>query len=78
MKARILSERLSTLKYSMKRNRLLKHLKNHGCELYREGGNHTVFINVNSKKCSTIPRHSEISNKLVRKICKDLEISEIP
>ena len=59
----------------MKRRLLLKHLNKHGCEFFREGKRHTVYINPKLKKISTIPRHTEISNKLARKICKDLGIS---
>jgi mRNA interferase HicA len=44
------------------------------CELVREGGNHSVFANITKKKVSAVPRHSEIKNFLVKKICKDLEI----
>ncbi len=52
----------------------LRHLKIHRCELYREGGNHSIFINTVNNKISSVPRHKEIKNNLCRKICKDLEI----
>ena len=29
----------------MKRRDLIRHLEKHGCELMREGGNHTVYVN---------------------------------
>jgi predicted RNA binding protein YcfA (HicA-like mRNA interferase family) len=58
----------------MKRKQLISFLRKSGCELLREGGNHTVFINLDKKKASTVPRHNEINDYLVRKICKDLEI----
>jgi hypothetical protein len=29
----------------MKRRELLRHLNNHGCELIREGGNHSWWLN---------------------------------
>ncbi|HHS12474.1 MAG TPA: type II toxin-antitoxin system HicA family toxin [bacterium] len=61
----------------MKRRRLLKHLRDHGCKLLREGKKHTVYINRASRKSSTVPRHSEINDFLARKICRDLEIPEI-
>ena len=57
----------------MKRRDLLRHLARHGCALLREGGNHTVYVNRTAKKVSTIPRHNDINEKLVRKICKDLQ-----
>ena len=58
----------------MKRRELLRHLHNHGCELIREGGNHSWWLNPLKNKRSAIPRHSEIQDLLVRKICKDLDI----
>ena len=61
----------------MKRRQLLKHLKQHGCELLREGGSHSVFWNPENRQAGTVPRHTEILNKLSRKICKDLAIPRI-
>ena len=58
----------------MKRKDLIKHLKRHGCELLREGGKHSAYVNRATHKSSTIPRHNEINDFLSRKICKDLEI----
>lgn len=58
----------------MKRRDLLRHLERYGCEFLREGGNHTVYVNRKTRKCSTVPRHKEIIDFLARKICKDLEI----
>lgn len=52
----------------MKRSQLLRHLRSHGCELLREGGNHSWWHN------PTIPRHTEIRNILAAKICKDLGV----
>ncbi|MHB8844062.1 MAG: type II toxin-antitoxin system HicA family toxin [Nitrospirota bacterium] len=60
----------------MKRIDLIRHLEKLGCELFREGGSHTVYINRTAKKTSTIPRHREINDFLARKICRDLEVSE--
>lgn len=58
----------------MKRLALLRHLEAHGCQFVREGGNHTVYINPVARKVSAIPRHREINEFLVLKICKDLDI----
>jgi len=41
----------------MKRGDLIRHIESYGCELLREGGNHTVYVNRAEKKVSTIPRH---------------------
>jgi len=59
----------------MKRKQLISFLIASGCIFVREGANHTVFANMIKQKVSTVPRHNEIDDFLVRKICKDLEIS---
>lgn len=59
----------------MKRRDLVRHLEDQGCELLREGGNHTVYVNRKAQKTSTVPRHNEINNFLARKICRDLQVS---
>lgn len=58
----------------MKANNFIRHLTLHRCNLIREGGNHSIFQNTVNKKISSLPRHREVKNNLVRKICKDLEI----
>jgi mRNA interferase HicA len=58
----------------VKRRALLQHLKRHGCEFLREGTRHTVYVNRDAGRSTTIPRHSEITNNMARKICKDLGI----
>lgn len=61
----------------MKRSVLLKYLKKYNCELLREGGNHSWFINHSNNKYSSIPRHIEISDILCNQICKQLQIPPI-
>ena len=58
----------------MKRVDLMRHLEAHGCQLLREGSNHTVYVNRSARKTSTLPRHREIDEFLARKICRDLQI----
>lgn len=58
----------------MKRRDLIRHVETHGCELLREGGNHTLYANRRTGKVSAVPRHSEIKEFTTLKICKDLEI----
>ncbi|MGI8884695.1 MAG: type II toxin-antitoxin system HicA family toxin [Pyrinomonadaceae bacterium] len=53
---------------------LIRHLEKYGCELIREGGNHSVFVNRKARKSTAVPRHREINDYLAVKICKDLEI----
>ena len=58
----------------MKRVDLIRHLEQHGCVLFREGGSHSVYVNRRTRKSSSVPRHREINEFLARKICRDLEI----
>jgi mRNA interferase HicA len=58
----------------VKRIELIRHLEQHGCVLFREGGNHSVYVNRRTRKSSSVPRHREINEYLARKICRDLEI----
>ncbi|HYX23329.1 MAG TPA: type II toxin-antitoxin system HicA family toxin [Thermoanaerobaculia bacterium] len=59
----------------MKRIDLIRHLERHGCQLLREGGSHSVYVNRSAGKSSAIPRHREIDDFLARKICKGLEVT---
>jgi len=58
----------------MKRREFIKHLNQHKCHLIREGGNHSWWGNSSRNTRSAVPRHSEIDDLLVRKICRDLQI----
>ena len=58
----------------MKRADLIRHLEQQGCVLFREGGNHSIYIHPRTRKSSSVPRHREINEFLARKICRDLEI----
>ena len=60
----------------MKRQELIRHLRRHGCELLREGGSHSVYVNRAVLKTSTVPRHREVNELLARKICRDLQVPE--
>ena len=60
----------------MKRRDFVRHLESHGCELLREGRNHSVYVNRPKRKVSTVPRHRELNEFLARKICRDLEVPE--
>lgn len=61
----------------MKRKDLIKHLRRNGCFLKREGSSHSLWYNPKIGHIEAVPRHKEISNKLVKKICKSLEIKII-
>jgi len=60
----------------MKRRDLFQHLENHGCQLLREGGKHSLYVNPANDQTSAVPRHREIDDFLARKICRDLGIPE--
>ena len=46
----------------------------HGCELVREGGNHSWWVNLELNQRSAVPRHREIPDHLAKKICRDVGI----
>ena len=58
----------------MKRVDLIRHLEAQGCRLLREGGSHSVYLNPEKRRVSTVPRHREVNDFLARKICRDLEV----
>lgn len=58
----------------MKRRDLVRHLLDNNCELLREGGSHSIYVNTTNAQVSAVPRHREINDFLIRKICRDLRI----
>ena len=58
----------------MKRRDLIQHLEQNGCQLLREGGRHTIYVNRAEGKVSAVPRHAEIKEWTALRICKDLGI----
>jgi mRNA interferase HicA len=61
----------------MKTGALLRHLRQHGCVLKREGASHSLWTNPRTGQMEAVPRHAEISNVLARKICRGLSAPEI-
>jgi len=61
----------------MKRHTLLRHLRKHGWHLKREGRAHSLWANPATGQVEAVPRHIEIADKLARKICRGLSVSEI-
>jgi len=53
----------------MKRTKLIKHLESNNCTFFREGGNHTVYINIFTRKKTAIPRYTEIGDIFCNAIC---------
>ena len=61
----------------MKRRNLLKHLRDHGCQFVREGGDHSIWENPVKNRITAVPRHREIPNFTAGRICKQLEIPPV-
>jgi mRNA interferase HicA len=61
----------------MKRESLLRHLRKQGCFLKREGGAHSLWCNPGTGQVEAVPRHTEVSDILARKICRGLSVPEI-
>jgi predicted RNA binding protein YcfA (HicA-like mRNA interferase family) len=60
----------------MKIRDLERHLRGHGCVLFREGGAHTVWLNPANRKIASVPRHREIKERTVESICRQLEVPQ--
>ena len=58
----------------MKRRLLIQYLVQHGCPLKREGGSHSIYWNPATGRREPVPRHQEVPDLLVKKICRALEI----
>lgn len=60
----------------MKRRELVRHLESNGRPLKREGGSHSIYWNPATGRREPVPRHSEIPDILVRKICRALDVPQ--
>jgi mRNA interferase HicA len=58
----------------VKRSELIRYLKQHGCQLLREGKRHSIWHNPRLKQQSTVPRHTEINDITAKAICRDLGV----
>jgi predicted RNA binding protein YcfA (HicA-like mRNA interferase family) len=61
----------------MKRLKLINHLQKNNCALLREGGNHSIYMNKTTNKKTAVPRHADLDEVTVMKICNQLEIGKI-
>lgn len=61
----------------MKRKDLIRYLHSQDCELLREGARHSWWHNPKQNKRSAVPRHTEVNDNLIKKICKDLGIPPV-
>ena len=59
----------------MKRRALIAHLEARECRFVREGAKHTWYIGPDKRSHSAVPRHREVVDFLVRKICRELGIA---
>ena len=57
----------------MRRRELLKILADHGAVFVREGGDHDVYRNPRTGRLLPVPRHTEVSDGVTRKLLKDAE-----
>ncbi len=60
----------------MKRRDVLRHLRQHGCRLVREGGEHSIWENPATHRRTSVPRHNEILEFTAVRICQQLEVPE--
>ncbi|MGO8692861.1 MAG: type II toxin-antitoxin system HicA family toxin [Rectinemataceae bacterium] len=58
----------------MKRIAFIRYMRSQGCTLIREGSRHSWWGNEGKGTRSAVPRHAEINDILIRKICRDLGI----
>ena len=61
----------------MKRRALLRHLRRHACYLKREGRSHSLWCNPRTGRIEAVPRHTEVADKLAKKICRALDVPEL-
>jgi mRNA interferase HicA len=61
----------------MKRSSLLKHLRRNGCYLKRERRSHSLWCNPKTGHIEAVPRHTEIPDKLAKKIIRSLSLPDI-
>jgi len=52
----------------MKRHDLIRHNESHGYYLLRDRGKHSVYVNPANNQTTSVPRHREINDFLIRKI----------
>ena len=58
----------------MKRRKLEKHLRDHGCFLHDHGAKHDIWVNPANEAKASVPRHDVIKRGTVRGICQILGV----
>jgi len=62
----------------VRRQQLERHIVEHGCEVLREGGKHTIWHNSALDVRAPVPRHREIPIGTAGAICRQLSIPPQP
>ncbi|MGH3941527.1 MAG: type II toxin-antitoxin system HicA family toxin [Pseudonocardiaceae bacterium] len=57
--------------------RLERHLRSHGCDLARQGAKHTIWLNQETGKHTSVPRHRQLPVATARAICDQLGVPRI-
>ncbi len=60
----------------MKRTEFVRRLLAEGCILHRHGARHDIYLNPSTGEKQPVPRHTEIDNRLVRHIRKNLGLKD--
>jgi len=60
----------------MKRSEFIRQLSADGCVLLRHGSRHDIYLNPATGKKQSVPRHSEIDDRLAKHIRKYLGLPE--
>ena len=60
----------------MNRRQFERYLRQRGCVPHREGGNHTIWINLATQQKAPVPRHTTLKLPTALKICRLLGIPE--
>ena len=58
----------------MNRRQFERYLRQQGCLIHREGGNHTIWLNPATQQKAPVPRHTTLKLPTVRTICRLLGI----
>jgi len=56
----------------MNRNDFIRFLEQYGLEFFRHGSRHDIYIHKATGKKVAVPRHTEIKNKLLKKVLKEI------
>jgi predicted RNA binding protein YcfA (HicA-like mRNA interferase family) len=56
----------------MKKNKLIKILRKHGCVFVEHGRKHDVYKNPATEKTERVPRHTDVDEHLAWQIIKNL------